>query len=86
MADSICSTAAAISSGKSASNILPGKCDTLSLGAALSGGSGTVTWKSSKSSVATVSSKGKITAKKAGSTIITAKCGTSYKKVKIVVS
>ncbi len=62
------------------------KGDTLSLGAALSGGSGTVTWKSSKPSVAAVSTSGKITAKKAGSTIITAKCGNSSKKIKIVVN
>ena len=62
------------------------KGDTLSLGAALSGGSGTVKWSSSKPSVATVSSKGKVTAKKSGSTIITAKVGSSYKKVKITVS
>lgn len=61
------------------------KGDTLSLGAALSGGSGTVTWKSSKPSVATVSTSGKITAKNSGSTIITAKCGTSSKKIKIIV-
>lgn len=56
----------------------------LSLGAALSG-SGKVTWKSSKPSVATVSSTGTITAKKGGSTIITAKCGSSSKKIKITV-
>lgn len=62
------------------------KGDTLSLGAALSGGSGSVTWKSSKPSAVTVSSTGKITAKAKGSAIITAKCGSSSKKVKIIVS
>lgn len=62
------------------------KGDTLSIGAALSGGSGSVTWKSSKPSAVTVSSTGKITAKAKGSAIITAKCGSSSKKVKIIVS
>lgn len=62
------------------------KGDTLSLGAALSGGSGSVTWKSSKPSSVTVSTAGKITAKAKGSAIITAKCGSSSKKIKIIVS
>lgn len=61
------------------------KGSTLSLGADTTG-SGTVTWKSSKSKVATVSSAGKVTAKAKGSTIITAKSGKSSKKIKIVVS
>lgn len=39
-----------------------------------------VTWKSSKKSVATVSSSGKVTAKKAGKTIITATVGSQKKK------
>ena len=60
------------------------KGDTLSRGASLSA-SGTVTWKCSKPTVASVSSSGKVTAKKAGSTIITAKCGPSSQKIKIVV-
>lgn len=45
-----------------------------------------VTWSSSKSSVASVSSKGKVTAKKAGSTVITAKLGTSTVKLRIKVT
>lgn len=61
------------------------KGSTLSLGADTTG-SGTVTWKSSKSSVATVSSTGKVTARAKGSTIITAKSGKSSKKIKIVVT
>ena len=61
------------------------KGDTLSLGADITG-SGKVTWKSSKSSVASVSSAGKVTAKSKGSAIITAKVGKTTKKIKIVVS
>lgn len=61
------------------------KGDTLSLGADITG-SGDVTWKSSKSSVASVSSAGKVTAKSKGSAIITAKVGKTTKKIKIVVS
>ena len=45
-----------------------------------------VTWSSSKSSVASVTSKGKVTAKKAGSTVITAKLGTSTVKLRIKVT
>ncbi len=61
------------------------KGSTLSLGADTTG-SGAVTWKSSKSKVATVSSTGTVTAKAKGSAIITAKSGKSSKKIKIVVS
>lgn len=61
------------------------KGDTLSLGADITG-SGNVTWKSSRSSVASVSSAGKVTAKSKGSAIITAKVGKTTKKIKIVVS
>ena len=61
------------------------KGDTLSLGADMTG-SGAVTWKSSKSSVASVSSTGKVTAKSKGSAIISAKVGKTTKKIKIVVS
>lgn len=66
-------------------NINLEKGDTLSLGATVSNG-GTVTWKSSNSAVVSVTSTGKITAKAKGTAIITAKCGNSTKKVKIVVS
>lgn len=51
----------------------------------LSGTSKTVTWKSSKKSVATVSSKGKVTAKKAGTATITATCSGKTYKCKITV-
>ncbi len=61
------------------------KGSTLYLGADTTG-SGAVTWKSSKSKVATVSSTGTVTAKAKGSAIITAKSGKSSKKIKIVVS
>lgn len=57
--------------------------ETLQLGVE---GSGDVTWSSSKKKIATVSDDGLVTAKKAGSTVITAKSGKSSKKVKIVVS
>ena len=61
------------------------KGDTLSLGADLTG-TGDVTWKSSKPSVASVSANGKVTAKAKGSAIISAKVGKTTKKIKIVVS
>lgn len=60
------------------------KGSSLELGAALSG-SGEVSWSSSKKAVASVDSDGIVTAKKKGSAIITAKCGTSSKKIKIIV-
>lgn len=62
------------------------KGDTLQLSAILSGGKDTVTWTSSKKTVASVTSSGKVTAKKKGSTIITAKCGDSVMKIKIKVT
>lgn len=46
---------------------------------------GTVRWSSSKKKVATVSSKGKVTAKKKGKTTITAKVGKKKYKCKVVV-
>lgn len=57
----------------------------ISLGADTTG-SAKVTWKSSKPSVATVSSTGRVTAKAAGTTIISAKCGKTTKKIKIIVT
>ena len=60
---------------------------TLQLDGVLSGStSAAVTYSSSKSSVATVTSKGKVTAKAKGTTIITAKCGSSSIKIKIKVT
>lgn len=60
------------------------KGDIAELGAVISG-SGSVEWTSSKTSVATVNSNGKVTAKAKGSAIITAKCGSSKQKIKIIV-
>lgn len=61
------------------------KGDSLQLGAILSG-DGDVKWSTSKKSVATVSSKGKITAKAKGSAVITAKVGNSSRKITVKVS
>ena len=55
------------------------------LGALVSPSGEAVMWTSSKTSVATVSSSGKVTAKAKGSATITAKCGTSTQKIKIIV-
>lgn len=63
------------------------KGSTLQLGAVLSDGkAGTAEWSSSKSSVASVTSKGKITAKAKGTAVITAKVGTSTVKIQIKVT
>ncbi len=63
------------------------KGTTMQLGAVLSAKSDTkVTWSSSKSSVVSVNSKGKITAKKKGTAVITAKLGSSKMKIKIKVT
>lgn len=59
--------------------------DTLSLGADMTG-TGEVTWKSSKPKVAVISETGKVTAKSRGTTVISAKCGKTTKKIKIKVS
>ena len=61
------------------------KGDTLQLGTILSG-EGTVKWSTSKKAVATVSSKGKITAKAKGTAVITAKTGDSSMKITIKVT
>lgn len=62
------------------------KGSTLQLGGVFTTGSDTITWKSSKSSVATVSSKGKVTAKKKGTATITATCGDVTLKIRIKVT
>ncbi len=63
------------------------KGDTLQLGVLLSDGTeGKVKWSSSKKSVATVNSKGKITAKSKGKTVITASDGNQKIRITVVVS
>ncbi|MBR5087842.1 MAG: Ig-like domain-containing protein [Ruminiclostridium sp.] len=63
------------------------KGDTLKLGALLSDGTaGKVKWSSSKKSVASVNSKGKITAKSKGTTVITASDGNQKISINIIVS
>lgn len=57
----------------------------LQLGTILSG-DGTVKWSTSKKAVATVSSKGKVTAKAKGTAVITAKTGDSSMKITIKVT
>ena len=59
--------------------------DTIRLGTVTEPADADVKWSSSKSSIATVSASGKVTAKKEGSAIITAKSGSSVKKIKIIV-
>lgn len=59
--------------------------DTIRLGTVTEPADADVTWSTSKSKVATVSASGKVTAKKEGSAIITAKSGSSVKKIKIIV-
>lgn len=61
------------------------KGDTLQLGTILSG-DGDVTWSTSKKSVATVTSKGKVTAKGKGKAVTTAKTGNSSMKITINVT
>lgn len=62
------------------------KGSSIKLGTVVTPTGSTVTWKSSNSSVATVSSTGKVTAKAKGNAIITAKSGTSTQKIKIIVT
>lgn len=59
--------------------------DSVKLGADVSPDDADVTWSSSKSSVASVSESGKITAKKVGTAIITVKCGSSSIKIRVIV-
>lgn len=59
--------------------------DSIKLGVDVSPDDADVFWSSSKSSVASVSASGKVTAKKAGTAIITAKCGSSSVKIKVIV-
>ena len=68
---------------KKEANIVCGK--TLTLKATLSGSTASVTWKSSDTKVATVSSSGKITAKMAGTVTITATASGKSAKCKVTV-
>ncbi len=61
------------------------KGNTVQLGALVSPSGSKVNWTSSKSSVASVSSKGKVTAKAKGTAFITAKCGSSTQRIQIIV-
>lgn len=70
------------SSGASAIQVVLEEDDSLTL---TTTGSGTVKWSSSDESVATVSSKGKVRAKSAGTATITAKIGSSTEKIQIKV-
>lgn len=67
--------------------VLPMKVgDTITLGTDLSDTTQTITWKSSKTSVATVTKKGKITAKAAGTATITATVGSTVLKIMVKVT
>ena len=59
------------------------KGSTLQLGALADTSADGVKWSSSKKSVATVNSKGKVTAKKAGTAVITAKLGSSKLQITV---
>lgn len=74
---------ATISLNKKSASLYVGQ--TLTLKAVRKGTSKTVKWSSSKSTVATVSSAGKVKAKKAGTTTITAKAGSVKATCKITV-
>lgn len=79
-ADIVCvaEAASSVSLNKTSVTLAPKKSTTLKL----KGAKKKVTWKSSKSAVASVSSNGKVTAKKAGKATITAKSnGKTYKCV-----
>lgn len=77
-------------SGSSETKASPSLAATLKAGETLPLGvadaDGTVTWTSSKPSVAEVDKSGKVTAKKAGSTTVTAETGKTTLKIEIIVS
>lgn len=73
--------AASVKLNKSALSLNVGQSSTLKV----SGTKSKVTWSSSNKSIATVSSKGKVTAKQAGSATIKAKVGKKTLKCKVTV-
>lgn len=77
-------------SGSSEAKASPSLAVTLKAGETLplivADADGTVTWTSSKTSVAEVDKNGKVTAKKAGSATITAETGKTTLKIQVVVS
>ena len=75
-------TQAAIKLNKSSLSLVEGKSATLKV----TGTKKKVTWKSNKKSVATVTSKGKVTAKAPGHAVISATVGKTTKKCKVTVS
>lgn len=70
---------------KSKATIYTSGNKTIQLKATVEGASKKVTWKSSNKKIATVNSKGKVTAKKAGVTNITAKANGKTAKCKVIV-
>ncbi len=75
-------TRAAIKLNKSSLSLLEGQSATLKL----TGTKKTATWKTNKKTVATVSKKGKVTAKAPGNAVISATVGKTTKKCKVTVS
>ena len=75
-------TQAAIKLNKSSLSLLEGQSATLKV----TGTKKKVTWKSNKKSVATVTTKGKVTAKVPGNAVISATVGKTTKKCKVTVS
>lgn len=74
--------AAAIKLNKTAVQLAPKQSYTLKV----SGTAKTIKWSSSNAGVATVSSRGKVTAKKSGTAVITAKIGSKRYSCKVLVS
>lgn len=80
-ANAVVAEAAAVKLSAAKKTLTVGKTYTLKM----QGTKKKVTWKTSKKTVATVNSKGKVTAKKAGTATITAKVGSKSYKCKITV-
>lgn len=80
---SVSAASASIKLNKTSASLYAGGI--VQLKATVKGSSSTVKWSTSNKSVATVTTKGKVTAKKAGTATITAKCGKLSAKCKITV-